>query len=83
VSPDFTEADLQTLFTLPDDATPPPDMPPFVYQPAAAIGILAKGHTSWLDVQLAPGRYLAACFLPFSTGYPHAMDGMYRFVTVE
>jgi hypothetical protein len=82
VSPDFTEEVLQLLFELPEDATPPPGVPAFVYQPAAAIGILAKEHTSWIDVQLLPGRYLAACMLPFSTGYPHAVDGMYRFFEV-
>jgi hypothetical protein len=82
VSPDFTEEHLQMLFTLPEDATPPPGVPELVYQPVAAIGILAKGHTSWLDVQLEPGHYLAACMLPFGTGYPHAMDGMYRFFEV-
>ncbi len=83
VSPNFTAEHLQQLFTLPEDATPPPDMPEFDYQPVAAIGILAKQHTSWLDVQLKPGRYLAACMLPFGTGYPHAMDGMYHFFDVE
>ena len=79
VSPDFTEAQLQLLFSLPEDATPAPGTPTLIYQPAAAIGILAAQHTSWLDVELAPGHYLAACFLPFGTGYPHAVDGMYRF----
>lgn len=83
VSKDFTAELLQQLFTLPEEATPPPDMPEFVYQPVTAIGILAKQHTSWLDVQLQPGRYLAACMLPFGTGYPHAMDGMYHFFDVE
>src|SRR4051794_32087231 len=82
VSADFTEEHLQLLFTLPEDATPPPGTPEFVYQPVSAIGILASGHTSWLDVQLAPGRYLGICMLPFSTGYPHAMDGMYLFFDV-
>jgi hypothetical protein len=82
VSPDFTEEHLQMLFTLPEDATPPPGVPELIYQPVAAIGILAKQHTSWLDVQLEPGHYLAACMLPFGTGYPHAMDGMYRFFDV-
>ena len=82
VSPDFTEEDLQLLFSLPEDATPPPGVPEFVYQPVAAIGILAKQRASWLDVQLKPGHYLAACMLPFGTGYPHAMDGMYRFFEV-
>jgi hypothetical protein len=82
VTPDFTAGHLQRLFALPYDATPPPDMPAFVYQPVAAIGILAGQHTSWLDVRLGPGRYLAACMLPFSIGYPHAMDGMYRFFDI-
>lgn len=81
VPPDFTDEHLRLLFTLPEDATPPPSVPEFIYQPAAAIGILAGQHTSWLD-ELKPGRYLAACMLPFSTGYPHAMDGMYRFLDV-
>jgi hypothetical protein len=82
VSADFTAAQLQALFAQPEDATPVPGTPQLVYQPIAAIGILAKQHTSWLDVQLAPGHYLAACFLPFGTGYPHAVDGMYRFFAV-
>ena len=82
VSADFTDEDLQLLFSLPEDATPEPGTPELVYQPAAAIGILARGHTSWLDVELKQGRYLAACFLPFGTGYPHAIDGMYRFIDI-
>ncbi len=82
ISPDFTEEHLQLLFTLPEDATPPPGVPEFIYQPTAAIGILAGQRTSWLDVHLEPGRYLAVCMLPFSTGYPHAMDGMYSFLDV-
>ena len=57
-------------------------MPEFEYQPVAAIGILSPHSTCWLDVQLAPGHYLAACMLPFGTGYPHAMDGMYVFFDV-
>lgn len=86
-SPELPEASfahlLEVMMSLPEDATPPPDLPEFVYQPVAAIGILAPQHTSWLDVRLAPGRYLAICMLPFGTGYPHAMDGMYRFFTVS
>jgi hypothetical protein len=83
LAPDFTEKHLKLLFTLPEDATPPPDFPKFVYQPVAAIGILGKGQTSWLDVQLSPGHYLAACMAPFGTGYPHAIDGMYRFFDLK
>jgi len=79
----FSEDDFMTLMSLPEDATPPPGMPAFEYQPVAAIGILGPGLTSWLDVRLAPGRYMAACMLPFGTGYPHAMDGMYVFFDVS
>lgn len=82
VAPELTADHLMTLVSLPFDATPPPDVPALEYLPTAAIGILAPRSTSWLDVQLAPGRYLAVCMLPFGTGYPHAMDGMYVFFDV-
>ncbi|MFN8590389.1 MAG: hypothetical protein U0031_02925 [Thermomicrobiales bacterium] len=86
VAPEITQESfahlLEVLMSLPEDATPPPDLPEFVYQPVAAIGILAPGHTSWLDVDLPPGHYLAVCMLPFSTGYPHAVDGMYQVFDV-
>jgi hypothetical protein len=80
---DFTEEHFHILMSLGEDATPPPDVPEFVYQPLSAIGILSPSHTSWLDVQLPPGHYLAVCMLPFGTGYPHAMDGMYHFFDVK
>lgn len=83
VAPPGLDGDMfMTMMTLPEDATPPPGMPEFEYLPVAAIGILSAGSTSWLDVQLDPGHYLAACMLPFGTGYPHAMDGMYVFFDV-
>lgn len=86
VSHDLTadqfEHTLQVLMSLPEDATPPPDLPEFTYQPVAAIGILAPRHASWLDLHLAPGRYVAVCMIPFGTGYPHVMDGMYGFIEV-
>ena len=82
VSDDLTEEDLLWLISLPDDATPTPDGPWIDYQPVTAIGVLAAGQTSWLDVELASGRYVAICMLPFGTGYPHAMDGMLVFFDV-
>jgi hypothetical protein len=87
VSPEMTEETfghmLEVMMSLPEDATPPPGLPEFDYQPVAAIGILAPQHTSWLDVHLEPGHYMAVCMLPFGTGYPHAMDGMYRLFEVR
>jgi hypothetical protein len=82
VSAEFTEEHLHILLSLPEDATPPPGVPEFEYQPAAAIGLLSPGQTSWLDAQLAPGRYLAVCMIPFGTGSIHAAEGMYLFFDV-
>lgn len=82
VPAEFTADHFMTILSLPWDATPPPEIPAFDYLPVAAIGILNSGGTSWLDVQVAPGRYLGVCMLPFGTGYPHAMDGMYVFFDV-
>lgn len=83
IDPAFTEKDLNILLSLPEEGTPPAGVDNLDYQPVAAVGILAKGHTSWLDVTLDPGHYVALCMLPFGTGYPHAMDGMYRFFEVR
>jgi hypothetical protein len=82
-SAEFDADMFMTLMSLPEDATPPPGTPEFEYQPVVAIGILGPHSTSWLDVQLEPGHYLAACMLPFGTGYPHAMDGMFVFFDVR
>jgi hypothetical protein len=78
----FTADDFMALLMLPEDATPSPDMKVIEYQPVAAIGILGLAASSWLDVQLEPGHYMGVCMLPFATGYPHAMDGMYVFFEV-
>ncbi len=74
------------LFNLPFDATPTPDLPLSQilvdYHPAAATSIMAAGHTSWIDVDIAPGTYAVMCMLPFPGGVPHAMEGMLEIVTI-
>jgi hypothetical protein len=82
VPADFTADDFMALLMLPDGATPTPGMKVIDYNPVAAIGILGLATTTWLDVQLEPGHYMAVCMLPFGTGYPHAMDGMLVFFEV-
>lgn len=82
VDADLTEEQFMGLLSQPDDATPTPGGPSLDYEPVAAIGVLAAGNTSWLDLQLGPGRYVAMCAVPFGTGYPHAMDGMFVFFDV-
>jgi hypothetical protein len=72
----MTAEDVLSLWALPEDATPTPGGLWIEYEPVAAIGVLSAGGTSWLDVHLSPGHYMAVCPIPFGTGYPHVMDGM-------
>jgi hypothetical protein len=72
----MTAEDVMYVWSLPEDATPTPGGPWIEYEPVAAIGVLSAGGTSWLDVQLNPGHYMAVCPIPFGTGYSHVMDGM-------
>ena len=69
-----------------EDATPPPDFP---YQESdfdfnqPGLGALSPGQTSWLALDLAPGTYIALCFVPDrETGVPHALMGMVQVFTV-
>jgi len=69
-----------------EDATPPPDFP---YQESdfnfsqPGLGVLSPGQTSWLALDLAPGTYIALCFVPDEeTGVPHALMGMVQVFTV-
>jgi hypothetical protein len=79
----LTGDQLLTLFALPEDATPPAGLQALEYNPVEAIGLIAAGHTSWVDVDLMPGRYVALCAAPGDNGLPHVMDGMFTFFTVE
>ncbi len=86
--PDGTTTDqILALFSLPENATPPPDDPLanalIAYQPVAAASIIGAGITAWLDTNLEPGTYAVLCMLPFPTGVPHAMEGMLDVVTVR
>lgn len=80
---DFTPDDLIAMLMLPEGATPAPDMPVIDFSPVAAIGMLGLATTTWLDVRLDPGHYLAVCMLPFGSGHPHIMDGMSASFTVS
>jgi hypothetical protein len=46
--------------------------------------ILSSGQTMWISVDLAPGTFGLACFLPDEeTGAPHAMLGMMQVFTAS
>jgi hypothetical protein len=54
------------------------------FAPAAGNSILSPGQTAWPVVDLAPGTYAAACFVPFLwEGAPHAFMGMVKLFTAR
>ena len=60
----------------PGATAPPPGV--FVGGP----GALSPGGDNYWTVTLEPGRYMAVCFVPDSTGTPHAMKGMVQELTI-
>jgi hypothetical protein len=59
---------------------PPPRDAKIVY----AVGGTSPGQTSYVKVDLAPGRYLAVCLFPdAASGKPHTALGMMSTVTVH
>ena len=69
---------VMTLLALPEDATPPPGMPnPEEFEDVGGLTIISPGRTAWLALDLAPGTYVAICFVPDEeTHAPHAALGM-------
>jgi hypothetical protein len=50
----------------------------------AATTPLSPGHTTWIEVDLAPGTYAVACFVSDpANGAPHATMGMVQVFTVH
>ena len=53
------------------------------YVEVGFTGILSAGQTNWLAFDLAPGTYVALCFIPDQdTGMPHVLMGMLEVFTV-
>ncbi|HEY7036484.1 MAG TPA: hypothetical protein VH482_34470 [Thermomicrobiales bacterium] len=83
---DITMDQMMTILQLPEDATPPAGFPytesDFDFS-IPGLGVLSPGQTSYVTLDLAPGRYVALCFVPDKeTGAPHAMMGMVQLFTV-
>ncbi|MDQ3442679.1 MAG: hypothetical protein M3490_03630, partial [Chloroflexota bacterium] len=78
---DFMTAALEAEMSgaaMPDGFDPETDLE------SVAISLTqSTGTTTWLEVSLVAGTYLAACFFPTAgTGVPHAMMGMHQVFTV-
>ena len=68
----------------PEGATPSPDLPsPESFAEAGGTAVLSAGRTMWLESDLAPGTYVAVCFVPDpATRTIHAVMGMVELFTV-
>lgn len=67
--------------------TPPAQVSPALdesaFQAVDGLEALSSGMTAWLPLHLAPGTYVAACFIgDKDTGVPHAAEGMAKVFTV-
>lgn len=74
-----TVQQLLTVFSLPENATPPPGSPDFSkITDAGGVDVQSPGTTVWPVLNLAAGHYAAVCFVgdPTKGGEPHAMEGM-------
>lgn len=76
--PGKTADDLMAAITSGDENTPPPA------EPGGFLEAITAGQSYYVPVDLAPGNYVAVCFIPdLATGVPHAMEGMVDGFTVE
>jgi hypothetical protein len=58
--------------------------PPFALHGHADSGVISPGSGQNLKLDVAPGKYLVACFWPdIMTGMPHFFMGMWRLVQVK
>jgi len=76
LAPGRTQQDLLAYLQKP--AGPPP------FADAGGIAALAPGTSGWFKVDLAPGNYVAMCFVPDpATGKPHFAIGMISSFAVQ
>ena len=82
--PVTTEQVIELMASESEGATPTGGGPSFGdFEPVGGIGWLSPGLTAWTEVDLAPGTYVALCFVfDPETGMPHVAMGMVAVFTV-
>jgi hypothetical protein len=82
--PVTTEQVMELLAGESEEATPTGGGPSFAdFEPVGGMGWLSPGLTAWTEVDLAPGTYVALCFVyDPETGLPHVAMGMVAVFTV-
>ncbi len=76
---------LMQLLQLPEGAEPPPGLPnPEEFMPAAFVATISEDATEWVALDLEPGYYIVACFIPDRENpeVPHAAKGLIDVVAV-
>ena len=77
VKPGTTSLDVKKAFSSPAE-------PKFFTGEGMTVEVISPGVAVAVKGPIAPGRYLATCFVPSeSDGMPHALMGMWKLVTVE
>ena len=74
--PGKTLQDALTFVQSENPSGPPPG------DAAGGLAAIAPGANGWVVMNLAPGTYFVACFVPDEQGKPHVADGMYASFTV-
>jgi hypothetical protein len=84
VPDDTTLEQVQQLLTADPSAPPDPSLPdPSTLLTVGGLAFLSAGQTAWAVLDLAPGTYVALCWIPDqASGIPHAYMGMIAIVTV-
>ena len=82
--PITTEQVMELMAGESEEATPTGGGPSFAdFEPVGGMGWLSPGLTAWTEVDLAPGTYVALCFVyDPATGLPHVAMGMVAVFTV-
>ena len=86
VTPEQVQATLNMFFGIP--ATPAASPVPVMDEEGLTFvdqgQILSPGQANWYEYDLAPGTYIAFCFISGPGDVPpHALEGMFRIFTVE
>jgi hypothetical protein len=96
LAPGVSTSQAKAMITAQPSATPEAQAAPAMASPAASpvagapftsaggTAAIAPGSSTWVDLHLKPGKYLAVCFVPDpKTGKPHVDLGMIAGFTVK
>lgn len=74
----LTLEQVQTILDLPEGAEPPAGVPnPADFEQVGGAAPISANQAIDIDLNLAPGAYIAVCFMPDKEkGMPHALEGM-------